>query len=153
MFGKKPLTLYRHPGLYLEQVRDKGRGVFCLQDLKAKEVIEVAPLVLFPESEHDALGKTLLINYVFGGGNLPAQFLKMQGYSDPAKAVALPMGITSICNHLAEPNAQYEFKVDDLSPFAVLSASRDIPKGEEISVSYGNTWFLKRITSSHAFSK
>jgi hypothetical protein len=153
MFGKKPLTLFRHPGLYLELVQDKGRGVFCQQDLKAREVLEVAPLILFPVDEHPALLKTTLVNYVFGASHLPEPFLKSAGYDNPESALALPMGITSICNHLAEPNAEYDFKVDDMSPFAILRASRDIPKGEEICVSYGNTWFMKRTISAHALAK
>lgn len=144
MFGKKLLTLYRHNGLYLKHLMDKGRGVFCLQDIKADEILEISPLLLFSEADTHMLQKTVLKDYIFNANPLPEKFLRASGYENPAKTVALPMGICSICNHMADPNSTYSFELDDMSAFAVLKAKRDIPKGEEISVSYGDAWFAIR---------
>lgn len=142
MFAKKkPLTLYRHPGLYLEQLHGKGRGVFCLENVKEGDTLEVAPVLIFPAKDSPALLKTLVGDYVFAASAFDGKFLKAIGIDEPGNTLCLPLGITSLCNHLIEPNAHYKFEVDDLSAFATLSAKRDIQKGEEITVSYGSGWF------------
>jgi hypothetical protein len=138
---KKPLTLYRHPGLYLEQIDGKGRGVFCLEDINEGETLEVAPVLIFPTRETQAVFNTLAGDYVFAASAFDGKFLKATGIDEPENTLCLPLGITSLCNHLIEPNAIYKFEVDDLSAFAILKAKRDILKGEEITVSYGSSWF------------
>ena len=139
--NKKPLTLYRHPGLYLEQLHGKGRGVFCLENVKEGDTLEVAPVVIFPAKESPILTKTLAVNYVFAASAFDGKFLKAVGIEQPENTFCLPLGITSICNHLIEPNAIFKFEIENLSPFAILLAKRDIQKGEEITVSYGPGWF------------
>ncbi len=145
MFAKKkPLTLFRHPGLYLEQLQDKGRGVFCLEDLKKDETLEVAPVIIIPSKQYPHLALTLIYDYAFSASAFPEKFLKAIGMEDAKSCTCLPLGITSICNHMIDPNAQFNFEVDDLSPYVILKTKRDIVKGEEISVSYGASWFAHR---------
>ncbi|MEZ0261401.1 MAG: SET domain-containing protein-lysine N-methyltransferase [Alphaproteobacteria bacterium] len=146
MFSKKnkPLILFRNPGLYLEEVQDKGRGVFCLQDIKEGETVEVAPVMIFPTKESPNIHETMLTNYVFSAASFPEKFLKSINIDIPKDTCCLPLGITSLCNHMVDPNTKYSFSVDDLYPYATLTALRDIPKGEELSVSYGDVWFARR---------
>jgi SET domain-containing protein len=149
MFAKKkPLTLYRHPGLYLEQLHGKGRGVFCLEDLKQGDTLEVAPILIFPAKDAAMLLRTLARDYVFSASSFDEKFLKAIGIDEPKNTLCLPLGMTSLCNHMIEPNACYKFDVDDLSAFATLAAARDIQKGEEISLNYGPVWFgVRRLAS------
>jgi uncharacterized protein len=145
MFAKKkPLTLYRNPGLYLEQIDGRGRGVFCLEDVNKGDVLEVAPVLIFPTADSPSVHKTLAGDYVFAASAFDPKFLKAIGIDNPGNTLCLPLGITSICNHLVDPNAIYKFDVDDLSPFVTLTATRDIAKGDEITVNYGPSWFAVR---------
>lgn len=149
MFSKKkPLTVYRHPGLYFEEVPDKGRGVFCLQDIAAGETIEVAPVLILPADQSEAILKTLLKDYIFSAKPYPEKFLRSMSIDKPETTTCIPLGIIPICNHRVDPNATYGFIVENMHPFATLKAHIDIPKGEEISVSYGDTWFAR-----HKFTK
>src|SRR5262245_12803283 len=70
-FRKKTLTLFRRDGLYLAPSK-KGRGAFSSAPIKAGEVIEVAPLMVFDETETPMLQKTKLKDYVSGAVALPA---------------------------------------------------------------------------------
>lgn len=141
---KKPLTLFRHAGLYFEEVPDKGRGVFCLQDISDGEMLEVAPVLIMPTEQTNTLCTTILYDYCFQATSYPEKFLKSINIDNPAATVCLPLGIIPICNHRVAPNATYEFTVENLHPYATLKAVRNIPAGEEISVSYGDSWFARR---------
>lgn len=147
MFKRNPLTLFRRPDLYisLSADADKGRGVFCHNDIKAGEVIEVAPLMLFDEEETNLLmGATKLRDYVFGVSDKAHDLCKREKVKDYRKASFFAMGITSFCNHSRKPNADAEFTDEYHTGFYTLKATADIPKDTEISVHYGTDWFIRR---------
>ncbi len=144
MFRKKLTTLDRRPKLYLNTVVEKGRGVFCYDDIKAGEVLEVTPVLIFDEENTKRLATTILENYCFSAQALPDSYLARFGIQSAQDAVCLIMGMTSYCNHLSVPNAKTEFIIEGLSALCVLTAVKDIPKETEICVNYGIAWFGTR---------
>lgn len=138
------LTLHRKNGLYLNNAANKGRGVFCTEDIAKGDVIEIAPVFIFKEEDAAHVSKTLIADYVFSckiSDSLCAWF----GIKDPKNmAVCLSAGALSFCNHLPAPNAEVVWREDGNSLFSVLQALRDIPKDTEIGISYGGSWFATR---------
>jgi SET domain-containing protein len=60
-------------------------------------------------------------------------------------AAAFALGLGSLYNHSAEPNAECELDLDDET--LVLRARRVIDAGEEVTISYGedaDLWFTAR---------
>lgn len=104
-----------------------GFGVFCSQTIFAGEVIEECPIFPLPIKKGES--SPLLIDYRF---NWP------QGTEWEEQV--LSWGYGSLYNHSETPNAYW---VSDLErrTFKFI-ANRDIPRGEEIFVWYGdmNYW-------------
>lgn len=144
MFKKKPITLFRHEGLYLALVHPKGRGVFCAEDIAKDTVIELSPLLIFDEEEALTVDDTLLKNYVFDTSKMPPAVYKRAYINDPTKASALVMGVSSFCNSRHDPNAKLDLVDGHHSAYYKLTAFKDIPKETEICVNYGLTWFTSR---------
>lgn len=97
-----------------------GFGVFAEKKIKDGETIEQCYFILskgYDESLED---------YYFAVKNKYAVFL----------------GYGSIYNHSCDPNADYSINVN--KRIATIKASRDIKKGEEILISYGDKWFKSR---------
>jgi SET domain-containing protein len=145
LFNMKLSSLPRKSGLYLKHVHPKGRGVFCSEPIAAGEIIEVSPVLIFAEDDVEAIQYTSLSDYLFGAKSSYSRsaYLRLN-IIDSSKAVSLPMGITSFCNHLADANASYAAAEEENIPFFVLGAVRDIPQDTEICISYGSTWFSIR---------
>lgn len=103
-----------------------GRGVFASADIKADEVIENCPILIFDKADDAHLAKTLLMNYVFD-------------YTGRASMLALGYG--SLYNHHINPNAKYELEEYEGAPEyeneLCITALRPIKKGEEIFINYG----------------
>ena len=137
----QPLFLYRKNGLYLNRLPQKGRGVFCKEFIAAGEVIEVTPAYILPEEDVEQMFKTDLVNYCFSGNKFSRHVHLWSNVRDGSKAICLSLGVTSICNHLADPNAVYDQVEDRGMPFFILKAERDIPQDTEICVNYGISWF------------
>jgi len=55
---------------------------------------------------------------------------------------AIFLGYGSIYNHSDEPNANY--RINTNKRITTIKANRDIKKGEEILISYGDDWFKSR---------
>ena len=111
-------------------VQNKGRGVFCIQDIKKGELIEYAPAVPFPKSE--ILPDSTLDHYVFvwNAGSENEQYCFVGGY-------------LLLYNHSENPNVLIEEDHENIA-FRV-TALRDIKKGEEILWHYGcELWFEPR---------
>jgi hypothetical protein len=152
--GMQPLILFRKNGLYMKLIPDKGRGVFCNEFIAADEVIEVAPVYIFREQDIEHIRATDLVNYWFRAGDGFSQHVYLwSNIKDGSKVSCLPMGITSFCNHLIDPNASWKHMEDRSMPFFTLTASRDIPPDTEICISYGVSWFAKHKESIKRSSK
>lgn len=112
---KKAISQYRD--LYVRIIEGKGRGVFANRPFKQGEIIEVAPVLVFPRQESEVILSTLLGNYTFD----------VQGRD------GIALGYGSLYNHSFEPNADYVISQTAI----VVKAERDIKEDEEITIHYG----------------
>jgi SET domain-containing protein len=111
-------------------ISGKGRGVVAQAPIHAGELIDEACTVPL-ECEHcDAVEKTPLGDHYFA-------------HPSDDTAGLLVLGLPSICNHDAEPNAGTSYRYQDgLGWIVVLTALRDIRPGEEITRRYAcSIWF------------
>lgn len=113
------MPCWQSGAIEVRSVRRKGRGVFARRPIREGEIIERAPVLVFPESVlmHDGV-PTPLAHYCFLWGR---------------GTVALVLGYGSLYNHSFRPNALYR---DDAPRIKVFTALRDIARGEEITINY-----------------
>ncbi len=97
-----------------------GFGVFAEKNIKKGERIEQCYFVLSKGGDES------LENFYFAVKRKYAVFL----------------GFGSLYNHSDDPNADYTINVN--KRIATIKASRNIQKGEEILISYGDDWFESR---------
>lgn len=153
MFKIKPTTLFRKEGLYFSPVHTKGRGLFCMHDIKAGELIEVAPAFLFNEQDSVHVEKTLLRDYYFSAEDVPEAILRRNGITDATKASCVVMGAMSYCNHMLDPNAGHQKIAEHQTLYYSLVARKDIPKDTEICINYGIAWISMRKMRAYADKK
>lgn len=101
-----------------------GRGVFATRDIKEGEVIELVPIVLFDR-------KGLAENNKIRDYDIR--------YDDENSAMMLGYG--AVYNHSFNNSADWMF-LDDKT--MIITANRDIKKGEEIFVNYGSNYWETR---------
>lgn len=111
--------------LFLNKVSVKkssrhGFGVFAEGKIKSGEIIEQCYFIL--SSGYDES----LEDYYFAVKRKYAVFL----------------GYGSIYNHSCNPSADYSINMN--KRIATIKACREIKKGEEILISYGDKWFKSR---------
>jgi SET domain-containing protein len=100
-----------------------GRGVYARKDILKNEVIEVCPLLVGKDNH-----APVLADYKF--------WL-------PGKQVAVALGYGSLYNHDQDrPNAAWKIKQETQE--MVIYATRDIAKGKEVFIHYGDDWFNNR---------
>ena len=120
--------------LFSRQVIDKpveirespvhGRGIFARKCFKKGEVIEVAPTIKYNKVD-EFTEKSVLTHYDIH-------------YKD---AHALPLGYGALYNHADEHNADWHW---DEKGDLVIQANKDIQKGKEVFVNYGEQYWSKR---------
>lgn len=96
-----------------------NRGVFATCDIKKGELIHEAPVISYPNDQHQYIEKTLLADYAFEYG---------------INHSAILLGYGMLFNHSYEPNATYEinFKNHTFDFYAYT----DIKAGDEILINY-----------------
>lgn len=96
-----------------------NRGVFATCDIKKGELLHEAPVISYPNEQHQYIEQTLLADYAFE-------------YGIGRSAILLGYGM--LFNHSYEPNATYEinFKNQTFDFFAYT----DIKAGDEILINY-----------------
>ena len=99
-----------------------ARGVFARRAFHPGDVVEIAPVILIPNTQRTLIRQTVLENYVFdwGGGS-----------------TALALGYGSLYNHAYDPNAYYYQDIDRKT--LEFSAIRGIAEGDEINVNYNGS--------------
>ena len=152
MPAAKPYLLERKKGLYLKMTKTKGRGLFCLTDIRAGEELEATPTLILHEKEHKFAEKTILRDYVFSVDGISKKLRDRLKVLKTEEASGVIMGIASFCNHDENPNAEVLWEERGGSLYHVLRASRKIPKGTEICTSYGEGWFDGRDIMSNPYS-
>ncbi len=114
-----------NPSLFIGNSFNKGRGVFCSENLAAGTIIEIAPVIVMSPEERVILDQTLLHDYIF-----------LWGKDETQCCVAL--GYVSIYNHDYLSNAEYE--MDFETNTIRIKTVREIKKGEEIFINYNGAW-------------
>jgi len=96
-----------------------NRGVFATCDILKGTLLHEAPVISYPNEQHQYIEQTLLADYAFEYGI---------GQS------AILLGYGMLFNHSYEPNATYEinFRNQTFDFFAY----KDIKAGEEICINY-----------------
>lgn len=116
----------RHPDIYVDGAKGKGRGVYCLSVLKADQVIEIAPVIVMSEDDRKILDKTLLHDYIF------------EWTPEGAKMCCMALGYVPLYNHSYASNCEYVMNYEEQT-ISILTM-RDIPAGEELTINYNGDW-------------
>ncbi|MFA9557934.1 SET domain-containing protein [Evansella sp. AB-rgal1] len=110
------------------------RGVFATCNIAKGELIHEAPVVPYPNVEHQLIEHTVLADYVYEYG-------KNHG--------AIVLGYGMLFNHSYEPNATYDINFDKHT--FDYYAYTDIKAGDEIFINYNGDvddkeplWFHKK---------
>ncbi|MCP8616344.1 SET domain-containing protein [Salirhabdus salicampi] len=96
-----------------------NRGVFATCDIKKGELLHKAPVIPYPNDEHQYIEKTMLADYAFE-------------YGENHSAILLGYGM--LFNHSYEPNARYEIDFNDHT--FNFYAYTDIKTGDEVLINY-----------------
>ncbi|MGD7054114.1 SET domain-containing protein [Sutcliffiella horikoshii] len=96
-----------------------NRGVFATEDIKVGTLFHSAPVISYPNEQHEHIEKTLLADYAFEYG---------------INHSAILLGYGMLFNHSYEPNARYEINFDE--HVFDFFAYKDIKAGEEILINY-----------------
>jgi SET domain-containing protein len=111
--------------LFVSPVKNKGRGVFTSEAIKANTVIEIAPVIVMSREDRFFLDKTLLHDYIFEWGNQKDQ-------------CCMALGYVPLYNHSYEANCDYEMDFDN--KMISIKTIREISAGEELMINYNGTW-------------
>ncbi len=109
------------PGLYVLDTDNKGRAVYCAEEILAGSLIELCPVIVLSKQDTQAIHNTTLHDYYF-----------MWDLEEGSSAIALGYG--SLYNHSEKANA--EFLIAPESREIKIMATADIPAGEEITLNY-----------------
>lgn len=96
-----------------------NRGVFATCDIKKGVLFHEAPVISYPNDQHQYIEQTLLADYAFEYGKNHSAIL---------------LGYGMLFNHSYEPNATYEINFDNHT--FDFFAYKDIKAGEEIFINY-----------------
>jgi uncharacterized protein len=113
------------PCLYVAKTKKMGKGVFTTENIKAKTIIEVSPVIVMNHKERELLDQTLLHDYIFEWG-------------DRKKQCCMAMGFVPIYNHSYHSNCEYEMEFG--KELIRITAVKNIKKGEELFINYNGTY-------------
>lgn len=110
-----------------------NRGVFATEDIAKGTLFHQAPVIAYPNEQHEHIEKTLLADYAFEYG---------------IGRTAMLLGYGMLFNHSYEPNADYEINFDNQT--FDFFAHKDVKAGEELFINYNGEvdndeelWFNK----------
>ena len=115
------MSFQQIPGLYYGPSDRHGRGVFCAQDISAGDVVEIAPVIAFPDLDPNEFRETTFYKYYFLWGR-------------PATQIAITLGYGALYNHSASPNMETIQDLDEQT--VVFTARRDVVAGDELTIDY-----------------
>jgi SET domain-containing protein len=114
-----------HPGLYIDNTKEMGRGIFTSQDLAADTVIEESPVIVMSKEERVHLDKTLLHDYIFEWGK-------------DSRQCCMALGYVAVYNHSYRSNCEYE--MDYGRRVISIKTIRFVKAGEELFLNYNGSW-------------
>jgi SET domain-containing protein len=97
-----------------------GRGVFAVEAMDAGDVVEVAPVIVFPAEERELLESSSLRDHWYG-------------WNDDGDA-AVAFGHASFYNHADDPTCAYE--AHEVLDALVVRTRRAVAAGEELTIDY-----------------
>ena len=118
----------RHPALRVAELPGKGRGLVGVAPISRGETLEVAPVIPL---RRDELGARTdgIFSYPFD-------------WPEPPYAEAVALGVISLINHSATPNADFEIDIPNRTIRLFTTAA--IAPGQEITIDYGiPLWFTQ----------
>jgi SET domain-containing protein len=95
------------------------RGVFATEDIAKGVLFHAAPVLPYPNDEHEHIEKTLLADYAFEYGS---------------NHTAIVLGYGMLFNHSYTPNAHYDINFENHT--FDFYAYTDIEAGQEILINY-----------------
>ncbi|MBS1749902.1 MAG: SET domain-containing protein-lysine N-methyltransferase [Bacteroidetes bacterium] len=117
------------PFLYIDAIKDKGRGVFTRKKIKPNTIIEIAPVVVMSGKEKELLDQTLLHDYIFIWGKNNDQ-------------CCMALGYISIYNHSYQANCEYF--MDYGNQTICIKTVRTVEPDEELTINYNGNWNDKK---------
>ena len=120
----KPIS-FLSKDVFVGKARKRGRGVFTKTNIKAGEVIEIAPVVVMSKADRKHIDQTLLHDYIFEWG-------------DDRKQCCVALGYVSMYNHAYLSNCEYE--IDFKSNIITIKTVRSIKAGEQLFINYNAVW-------------
>ena len=106
----------------------KGRGIFTSENIRARTIVEVSPVIVLSAKDRKAVDQTLLHDYIFEWGESKRQ-------------ACLALGYISLYNHSYSSNCEYEMDYDEQT--ITIRTVRSIKKGEEFFINYNRSWNSK----------
>jgi hypothetical protein len=122
--------------LFIKEIKDKGRGVFCKQLIAKDEEFEICPVLVLPAEDYDTVRASQLVDYFFT-------------FDKEENTLALALGFGSLYNHAVYSNAAYVLDREEKT--ITFFALEDIKPGTEICINYAGErgqefkeWFESR---------
>ena len=109
-----------------------GRGVFCQEEIKEDQVIEICPCVPLNRKSSKLVQESDLEDYVFAWPS--PQQIKNKTVPYKYSLCCIVLGYGSLYNHSDNPNSVW--KIDIAQKAFVFVALRDIPPYTEITHNY-----------------
>lgn len=103
---------------------DIGMGVVANEDIESGIFVEVAPVIVCKNSSISSDEE--VFKYVIAWGDM----------------LAVPLGWTMIYNHSDNNNCEFSTNIHD--KLLAIMTTREIEKGEQVTVNYGTHWFSSR---------
>ena len=113
------------PFLYVGKSKGRGRGIFTRENIRARSIIEVSPVIVLSPKDRKTVDGTLFHDYIFEWGETKRQ-------------ACLALGYVSLYNHSYEANCEYEMEYD--KQIITIKTVRAIKKGEELFINYNGVW-------------
>ncbi|KAL6703212.1 hypothetical protein ACN47E_010074 [Coniothyrium glycines] len=125
------IALERCAHLVIKSDTPKGRGVFATENIPSGTVIDICPVLLLGIQENkDHIEQTSLFHYTY---NWP--IVNQNG--EPNVTQAVIFGLGSMFNHSTQ-GQNVGWLRDSKRLIITYRALRDIARGEELCISYGN---------------
>lgn len=119
------MTERQYFNLYIQDVVDKGRGVFTEDFIPARAVVETCPVIVIDPSEVEFFSESRsLSDYLFQWAE---------------NGLALALGYGGLYNHSEDPNLAETREFDHR--MIIFRARRDIQPEEELTIQYRIVWF------------